>query len=244
VSSLARFFYSTWCWAWVLTVGMVTATAGLCLFPVANPWTDPRRRVMDWLNHVWGVTVAWGLPGIHCEVVGLEKLTPGESFLVCANHQSVSDIVALLCAFRQGKFVSRAALFWIPPLGIATRLSGYIRASGKDEGSQDRLVAQGKRWLARGCHVLVFPEGTRRKEGKLLRFRKGPFLLAQQAGVRVLPVAIHGTEHVIPKGRYLFGDGKRAKVELLEPLSAEGELRDVAQRARERIQRALDGVTG
>jgi 1-acyl-sn-glycerol-3-phosphate acyltransferase len=240
MKSLRHFALSTACWAWVAAVGTATAGAGLCLFPIANPLVDPRRRVMDFLNHPWGKTVAWGLPDIHVEVHGQEHLKSGETFLVCANHQSVADIVAMLCAFPQGKFVSRKALFWIPPLGIGTRLSGYIRASGHEEGSQDRLAKEGLQWLKRGCHVLVFPEGTRRTEGRLLRFRKGPFLLAQQANVRVLPVAIRGTEKILPKGSYFYGIHQRVHVELLEPVSAEGDAREVARRVRDRIQTALD----
>jgi 1-acyl-sn-glycerol-3-phosphate acyltransferase len=236
---LGRFVLSALLWGWVGLVGTVTGVVGLVLFPVFNPWTDPRRRVMDYLNHLWATVTLWGLPTIHVHVYGAEKLRTGETFLICANHQSVADIVGMLCAVRAGKLISKRALFWSFPLGIGMRLSGYIRASPQEEGSKDRVLEEGRAWLERGCHVVAFPEGTRSPDGKLLRFRKGPFLLAQSANVRVMPVAIRDTRTILPKGSFFYGLHSVGTVEVLEPMSVVGDPREFARQVRDRIAEAM-----
>ncbi|MCI0569705.1 MAG: 1-acyl-sn-glycerol-3-phosphate acyltransferase [Myxococcaceae bacterium] len=229
-------------WSWVLLWGSVIAVLGLLLFVPFNPWTDPRLRVMGALTRLWG----WGafrmVPGFRVEVVGLERLGPGQGpYVLCPNHQSFADVPLLLMALPQFKFIAKTPLFWTPPLGLQMRLAGYVEASRGEAGGAERVLARSIAWLRRGVHVLVFPEGTRSPDGRVQRFGQGPFALAQRAGVPVVPVAVMGTRKLVPKGdfRFDFSEAGNVRIEILEPIPPTGEARELASRARARIQEAV-----
>jgi 1-acyl-sn-glycerol-3-phosphate acyltransferase len=88
----------------------------------------------------------------------------------------------------------------------------------------------------------MFPEGTRWPDGKVHRFRQGPFLIAKQAGVPVVPVAIMGTREIIPKGRSSYRlqrPGQRVIVKVLDPFLVGDDIKAAAQRARAAVQQAV-----
>jgi 1-acyl-sn-glycerol-3-phosphate acyltransferase len=234
VSSIAL-----WTWVWIL--GCFLSVLALVLFVPFNPLVDRRRRVISWVNGLWGKGVLAALPLLQLEVNGLDTLREAqEPYLIFANHNSVSDIIMILAVWSQLKFVTKRPIFFFPPLFINVRLAGYIQAAKGEEGGAERVLAECLRWLNRGCHVLVFPEGTRSTDGRTLRFRQGPFVMAQQAGVKILPLALSGTHRCIPKGSLWYDLRGRITLDFLEPLSPEGEPKAVASLTRQRIQAALD----
>lgn len=235
-----RLLVSALLWAWVLLWGTVLSLAGLVLFVIVNPLVDPRRRLMDRVCNLWARGILAVAPGLKVEVVGLERLEDGDEPLVlCANHQSAADIVMLLAAYPHFKFIAKPALFWTPPLGIQLWLAGYIPAATGEPGGAERVARAARRWLGRGVHVMVFPEGTRSPTERTLRFRQGPFVMAKKAGVRVLPVAIHGTGRLLSKRAFTYHLPARVRVEYLEPLSSDGEPKVIAAEVRSRIEAAL-----
>ncbi len=228
-----------WTWVWIL--GFFLATLGLLLFIPFNPLVDKQRRVMNWVNGLWGKGVMAALPLLRLQVNGLETLRDArEPYLVFANHNSVSDIIMILAAWPQLKFVTKRPIFFFPPLCINVRLAGYIQAAKGEEGGAERVLEESLRWLNRGCHVLVFPEGTRSEDGKTLRFRQGPFVMAQKAGVKILPLALSGTHRCIPKGSFFYDLRGQITLDFLEPITPEGEPKALAALTRQRIQAALD----
>ena len=74
-------------------------------------------------------------------------------------------------------------------------MAGDIPIRRGDAESGGEALARAKAYLARGMSVMIFPEGTRSAKGTLLPFKSGAFRLALEAGVPVLPVAVHGTAH-------------------------------------------------
>jgi 1-acyl-sn-glycerol-3-phosphate acyltransferase len=221
-------------WIWVWTLGTTLGLLSIILFIPFNPWTDPRRVVHHWLSQAWGRGVMWVLPGITIEARGYEHLLKGP-VLLCPNHNSVSDIIMLLAAMPRFKFLAKTTNFWTPPIGWHLRLAGYIRAGTGDEADSPRVMRECLHWLKLGEHVLWFPEGTRSDDGAVKRFRKGPFAVAKQAGVPVVPVALTGTRQVIGKKSLRYHFRVRVQITLLEPFKVEGELKDAAQLCRERI---------
>jgi 1-acyl-sn-glycerol-3-phosphate acyltransferase len=227
-------------WAWVGLSGALLSLIGLVLFIPFNPWTDPRRETMEFISRLWGKGIVYILRGIEIRVTGGENLSACRGpFVICSNHQSVADIPLLLAVLPPFKFIARPALFWMPPLGIQMRLTGYIQAAAGEEGAAERVLSEAKSWLRRGLHVLVFPEGTRSRNGDLLRFRQGAFALAQRADVPVLPVAITGTRRIIRKGALLFTFVGHAHVEVLRPVVVDEDPKAVASRVRGLLQEAV-----
>lgn len=233
-----------WVWVWIL--GTFLATLAVALSIPFNPWTDPKRVVVGYLSQAWGRGVMWVLPGITIEARGFEHLKGGPVMLV-PNHSSISDVIMLLAALPQFKFMAKAPIFWIPPIGWHLYLAGYIRAGTGEETDAPRVLAQCLKWLKLGCHILWFPEGHRSKDGEVKRFKNGAFVAAKQAGVKVVPVAISGTPSVIKNRslRYYF-KGIRVQITLLPPFEVDGEPRAAAAKARElvaqqvKLQRATE----
>jgi 1-acyl-sn-glycerol-3-phosphate acyltransferase len=235
-----RILHSIYCWWWVAQMGFFAMIAGLILFIPFNPWTDPDRRVMDYINHLWARVTLWGLPGIGGDYVGLERIaTAKEPYLVCANHQSVADIIVLLSAFPHIKFVVKRKMFFVPIFAAQLRLSGYIQVTNDSAAS---VLAGTRKWLERGVNVLNFPEGTRSPDGNLQRFHRSLFSIACEKHVRILPVAIARTRDVIPKGSLFYNYGTRGYLQVLDPIDSVGEPAQVAAATKQSIQQALNAL--
>ncbi|MBK7864841.1 MAG: 1-acyl-sn-glycerol-3-phosphate acyltransferase [Archangiaceae bacterium] len=228
-------------WVWVGLWGTLVASATLILFIPFNPWVDPQRKVVLYLSGLWG----WGVllyvrRFLPVDAYGLEKLESGGPYVLCPNHFSVADTITFLGVLPNFAFVVRKDVFFMPMIGLQLWLSGYVRARESDGGQS---VLEGcTRWLERGVSVLMFPEGTRSPDGKVHRFRQGPFLIAQRAGVKVVPIAITGTREIIPKGRssyQLQRRGQRVMVKVLDPFEVGPDLKAAAQRARAAVQQAV-----
>jgi 1-acyl-sn-glycerol-3-phosphate acyltransferase len=100
-------------------------------------------------------------------------------------------------AFRTTRFVSKKSIFWIPVLGQAMAVAGFIPIDRSDRTRAIRSLGRASARIRAGASVILFPEGTRSRDGKLGRFKRGAFHLAIDAGVPVVPVAISGTGKVV-----------------------------------------------
>jgi 1-acyl-sn-glycerol-3-phosphate acyltransferase len=168
---------------------------------IVIPWTLITRDIRLLLRVGFWITRA-GLPLVGVRVVlrGLDQVPPGAS-IVMANHSSNLDPPTLLPNIpSQVVIYLKASLMRIPILGYAMRLAGFIpvQRDGTVEGAKASSAAALES-LRRGKCVVVFPEGTRSRDGALLPFKKGPFFLAMDSGAPVVPVTIAGTTHLLPK---------------------------------------------
>jgi 1-acyl-sn-glycerol-3-phosphate acyltransferase len=153
--------------------------------------------------------------------LGVEGSWPaGGPFVVVANHQSMLDILLLSRMPREMKWVAKEELFRIPWVGTMLRMSGDIAIRRGDAESGGEALARAKAYLEKGMSVMIFPEGTRSKTGTLLPFKSGAFRLALEAGVPVLPVAVHGTARGMPKGGP-WVNPCRARARILAPVAIE-----------------------
>jgi len=155
-----------------------------------------------WLaRRAWSVSALW-LSGVKVEVTGLEGLPPEGPLIFAANHESALDIWALLRVVpRSIRFLAKRELFAIPVFGHYLRLGGHVPI---DRANRSQAVASLRRagaLVRSGTSLIVFPEGTRSRTGHVLPFKKGPFLLAMEAGVPVVPVAVSGATTINPAGR-------------------------------------------
>jgi 1-acyl-sn-glycerol-3-phosphate acyltransferase len=227
-------------WLWVGFWGGLIALANLILFPIFNPLVDPGRRVVGNVSRFWGMVIFWALPRVKVRVEGLEHLKTGGPYVLCANHQSTSDITMVLGFLPHMKFIAKDALFKTPPLCINMRISGYIPARIGKKDANELVGADMKKWLARGVHVIVFAEGTRSPDGKMQRFRQGPFVIAREAGVKVIPVAFHNSKTVLPKNSWKYCFNTEVLIRLLPPIAVAEDPKETASIARAQVQQVLD----
>ena len=143
------------------------------------------------------------------------------AYVVVANHESTADPFLLSFVPWDMRWVVKEELFRIPLTGWLLRLSGDIPIRRGDGESVKAMMAECRRTLDAGLPVMLFPEGTRSRDGKLQRFKDGAFQLAIDAQVPVLPIALEGTRGCRPKGSSWFGHA-RAKARILAPISTRG----------------------
>lgn len=123
--------------------------------------------------------------------------------VIVSNHQSLFDIPALLQALpRQFRIVAKRELFWIPFFGWALFLGGFIPLHRSDRERAVASLARAAQRVRRGTTVVVFAEGTRSRDGRLQRIKKGALHLAQQARVSLVPVTLSGSRAVLPRGSW------------------------------------------
>lgn len=169
----------------------------------ANAWRGVRHQpggVYDEICRTWGVRMMrWNR--LQATVEGLERLVPGQPYVYVANHASFVDIWALLEHLPGSiRFVYKKELDGIPVFGPAIRASGHIAIDRQNRASAFSAYDVAARDVRGGTSAMVFAEGSRSADGRLMTFKKGPFVLAIAAGVPVVPVAVLGAFESLPRG--------------------------------------------
>lgn len=149
------------------------------------------------------------LAGVRIHAEGLDRIPRGRACIFMSNHVSNLDppVLISLIPGRTSAFLKRS-LMKIPILGIGFRMGEFIavdRAGSRDEAQ--RSVEDARRVLSKGVHITTFVEGTRSADGRLQTFKKGPFFLALESRAPCVPVSIHGTEKLFPKGSLRMHSG-------------------------------------
>lgn len=163
----------------------------------------------------WGVRAA----SIRVQVAGREQVPTGISCIFLANHVSNLDPPVLFPELPgMAAAMLKKELMRIPLLGPAMAMGGFVPVErGHRRESAKASVAKAAEVLRRGIHMLIFPEGTRAKDGRLQPFKRGPFYLAMETGAPIVPIVITGTETMMRKGSAAITPDI-AHVEFLEPL--------------------------
>jgi 1-acyl-sn-glycerol-3-phosphate acyltransferase len=139
--------------------------------------------------------------GVRVRVEGLDRITPGATYVFVSNHQSIYDTPVVFASLPyQLRIIAKESLAAFPVLGWHLRRGGHLFVDRKHPDRAGIL----KRWRAlvsEGLSLIIYAEGTRSPDGHTARFKAGSFLLAIQAGLPIVPLAVIGTRHVMPKGR-------------------------------------------
>jgi 1-acyl-sn-glycerol-3-phosphate acyltransferase len=168
----------------------------------------------------WSSAVLWAA-GIRVRVHGMENAATGEPHIFASNHISWFDVPALARILPRYKFVAKAELFKVPIFGRGMRAVGMIEIQRENRKAAFGAYDVAAERIRSGSSVVVFPEGTRGHAYPLRPFKKGPFVLAIAAGVPIVPIIVHGTIEIMPKGSWWVHPGT-IDVHLLEPVSTSG----------------------
>jgi 1-acyl-sn-glycerol-3-phosphate acyltransferase len=157
---------------------------------------------------IWGAWSGIRLAGVKVRTVGLEQLDPKRTYIFMSNHASNLDppILVPLIPGRTS-VMAKQELFSYPILGKALRMASLVPV---DRGNRDAgiaAVSAAADVVKQGIPMTIFVEGGRSLDGKLLPFKKGPFYLADECQVPVVPVTISGTHFVMPKKRLSIKPG-------------------------------------
>jgi 1-acyl-sn-glycerol-3-phosphate acyltransferase len=185
--------------------GLAAPVAALIGFPWTFITGDIRLLYRMFMFGAWnGVR----LTGVRVKTVGLDTLDPARTYIFMSNHVSNLDPpITIPLIPRRTSVMVKKELFSYPILGRAMRMGSLVPV---DRGNRDagiESVRFSKQVVEQGLNMAIYVEGHRSFDGKLLPFKKGPFYLAMECGVPVVPITITGTHYVMPKGRFAIRPG-------------------------------------
>jgi 1-acyl-sn-glycerol-3-phosphate acyltransferase len=193
------------------------ALASLVGYPVARLAGSP--GLLYALGR-FGIRVGLLLAGLRVVVKGRERLADVRNTVVMANHVSLLDAPVLFQVLGvELKAVAKKEVFAFPFLHRCLRYAGFIEVDRSNREQAARAIQAAVASLKEGHSFLIFPEGTRSRDGRLGSFKKGGFVVAIDAASRILPVALSGVQELMPRGSFRIRPGT-IHVEVLDPVEA------------------------
>jgi len=168
-----------------------------------------------------GARIALRLAGIKVVVEGREKIPAGRAVVFMSNHQSNCDPPALVANLPPVLILAKKEVFRIPVLGRGMRMMGFIPVDRKSRERAFGAVDQAVESLKKGNSFLVFPEGTRSRDGRLQAFKKGTFVMAIKAGVPIMPISVSGGSKITRKGEFTVHPGT-VRITIHDPIPTAG----------------------
>jgi len=232
---------SLWRLLWIWTV-IIFSTIMLSLLSFLS---FPFRKKGDLIHlyaRLWAKSILWA-SGVKVEVKGVENL-PSVPAIFMSNHQSAYDIFVLLAHLPvQFRWFAKKSLFQIPFMGWAMRLAGYIPVERDEPSSTFRSFKEAFKRMREGKALLVFPEGTRSRDGTLKPFKKGGFLLALKSSSPIVPISIKGTYEIMPGRSLIPRRSSEVKLIVKPPVYPQNlNLQTLLLRVRQQISQELEEV--
>lgn len=236
-NAAARTVLSIWAW-FVLGLVIIIWTPLVALVWLVTLPFDKGRYAAGYLFR--RLTVAHQVlnPLWTFRTTGTNITDPRRPYVVVANHQSFVDILLISHLPWEMKWLSKATFFKFPLVGWMMRMAGDIRLVRGERDSVVAAMATCRARLESKVSVMIFPEGTRSKDGELKAFKDGAFRLAIENHVPILPLAVNGAYTALIKGDWRFGVSD-AEVRVLEPISTDGLTIDDLPTLRERAHHVI-----
>jgi len=177
----------------VYTVVLGTASIVSSLF-------DPRGHFAHRCARAWSWLIL-RTTGVRVSLEGLDRIEPGKTYIFVSNHQSIYDIPVIFASLPyQLRIIAKQSLARFPVLGWHLARGGHLFV---DRRNPDRsgILRRWRALVSDGLSLIIFAEGTRSSDGRVARFKGGSFMLAIEAGLPIVPLAVINTRAVMPKGR-------------------------------------------
>lgn len=209
---------------------------------VGFPWTFLTRDIgLLYRMSMWGAKTGVRLAGVKVETVGLQKLDSSRTYIFMSNHASNLDPPLLLPLIpRRTSVMAKKELFHYPILGETMRMGALVPVDRGNREAGIAAVNAAAEVVRQGINMTIYVEGKRSFDGKLLPLKKGPFYLAMECGVPVVPVTIVGSHALMPKARFRISPGTVDVIfhDPIEP-SEFGSRESLMERVRRTINDAL-----
>lgn len=198
---------------------------------------DRRGYTAHWCARQWARLILL-TTGVRVELRGTLPAV-GTSYVFASNHQSTYDIPVIFWTLpHQLRIIAKASLGNFPFLGWHLRLAGHLLVNRDHPGAA--VFKKMQRMISQGASLIIFPEGTRSRDGQVGRFKGGVFLLAIESQLPIVPISVSGSRQVMLKGRLMTCPGD-VVVTLHEPISTAGMTREDARALAARVQALVAG---
>jgi 1-acyl-sn-glycerol-3-phosphate acyltransferase len=184
--------------------------------------------------------------GVRVEVSGIERLDPNQTYIFTPNHQSLIEVPLFVTYLgRNPAYLGKKEVFKYPVFGYGIRLIGVVPVDRSNSPAAVESAKLATENLRHGKSYVVYPEGTRSRDGHLLPFKKGAFMMAIDAGVPVVPVTVSGATKIMPKAQVKVFPST-VRITIHEPISTAGYSKqnvvELMERTKAKIFSALDNA--
>lgn len=216
-------------------IGLYTIVLGT--LSIASSLFEQRGYFAHWCARTWSRLILV-TTGVRVAVEGLERLTPGRSYVFVSNHQSIYDIPVLFWSLPyQLRIIAKESLGSFPFLGWHLRRTGHMLVDRRKPDSA-AILGWAARLRSQGLSLIVFPEGTRSEDGRVAPFKGGSFHLALGTGLPIVPLSISGSRHVMLRGRLATYPGD-VKLVIHDPIDTTGVTARASKAFGERVRQII-----
>lgn len=203
---------------------------------------DEMRKMAQFHAFLWSDLLIALNPYWDIKITGLNNIDKTKTYVVVANHQSITDIILLYQTKMQFKWIANEYLFKLPIIGLAMLITKHVKLRKGKLESIKKAYQEASSWLKRGMSIMLFPEGTRSNGYGLQEFQNGAFKLAIKERVPILPISIKGTSNAMPRGSWLFTTKVSGGFTVLEPVDTAGASPDDFEKIRDLVRSKIENA--
>ncbi len=215
-----------------LVLTMLTAIITILTIPWKN------SEAIHKVQQFWARSFCW-LLFIKVEVTGLENIQKGQSYVFVSNHQSLSDVFTIYGWLPViFKWIMKQELRKVPFIGAGCKAAGHIFIDRSSRAAAKNSIQKAKEVLHDGICIVIFPEGTRTKNGQVGRFKRGAFSIAGDLQLPIVPISLTGCYEVWPSGR-AYATHHKIHMHVSAPMTAEEYNDEFMEQVRQTV---IDGM--
>jgi 1-acyl-sn-glycerol-3-phosphate acyltransferase len=204
---------------------------------IASSFFEKTGYFAHWCARTWSRWIL-ATTGVRVDVSGLEQIDPRGTYVFVANHQSIYDIPILFWSLpHQLRIIAKESLGKFPVIGWHLSRTGHMLVD-RSRPDRSKIFGWASRLTANGLSLILFPEGTRSRDGRVAKFKGGSFFLALEAGLPVVPISIVGSRHIMLKGRLATYPG-RVRLVVHPPIDTRGLAGSDARAFAERVRQII-----
>ncbi|MCX6287454.1 MAG: lysophospholipid acyltransferase family protein [Bacteroidetes bacterium] len=217
MNNILRFLASCYFWFELFFISALLFPFSFLIFLLTFLF-DKKLVILHQYTCIWSFIVLKANFMWRIRVIGRENIDKHETYVIVSNHQSGADIIVLYLLWNNYKWVAKRSLYNFPFIGWNMWLNRYIVVDRGKKSSMFKMMTDAAKTLKSGSSVMIFPEGTRSKDGRLQTFKTGAFHLALETGIPILPIVIKGTSMAIRKGGFLVNKNHDIQAKVLPPI--------------------------
>jgi 1-acyl-sn-glycerol-3-phosphate acyltransferase len=243
---MAEILFSLFFWFYLTLSSIVLWTVAVFIWLVTI-FFDRRLKILHYFTSIWGYHYIVLCPFWKTIFSGREKIKKKSVYILTPNHQSFLDIFVLFGLRKHYKWVSKKSLFRIPFVGWNMYMNKYIGLIRGSDPSIDKMKKECSKNLSQGSSILIFPEGTRSKNGELQPFYSGAARLALMSGIPLVPIVIDGTKDILQKSAWRFHVKGQVKIRVhvlppIHPDEFSGDYKRLNSQMYETIEAELEKI--